>query len=123
MDKLLSFQNNLLSRVNDQWHHCLYPRLQEPERLIGIKGLRGVGMTTLMLQYLRYGVDKDTRGLYVTAEHPYFYRRTLFDLGADWYRLGGNLHVGFATEVYLDQPAQIRAMWNRYKLRIITYNK
>jgi len=83
MEELISFQNNLLAQVNNDWHRYLYIDLKVQERLLGIKGLRGVGKTTLLLQYLAYGYNERGKGLYVTADHPWFYQHTLFDLAAE----------------------------------------
>lgn len=91
MEELFSFQNNLLNRVNTKWHRYLYPEMLKNRRLFGLKGLRGVGKTTMFLQYLAHDYPNRDNGLYVTADHPYFYNHTLFDLASDLYKLGGKL--------------------------------
>lgn len=57
--------------------------------MVGIKGLRGVGKTTLLLQHLKYQVKKN--GLYVTADHPWFYDHTLLDLADEFEKNGGQV--------------------------------
>lgn len=46
--------------------------------MIGIRGLRGTGKTTMLLQYLKFHLKQ--KGLYVTADHPYFWDNSLLDL-------------------------------------------
>jgi len=91
MTELISFQSNLINQTNNTWQRYLYPELTKESRLLGIKGLRGVGKTTMLLQYLAYEYPEKNKGLYVTADHPYFYRNTLFDLAEEWARYGGKL--------------------------------
>jgi predicted AAA+ superfamily ATPase len=51
MEELLKFQNSLLKNIHKDWHRYLFGQLYKDERLLGIKGVRGVGKTTLLLQY------------------------------------------------------------------------
>lgn len=91
MEELLQFQNSLLKNLSLDWSRHLYGQLYEDERLLGIKGLRGVGKTTLLLQYLKKYLGMDKKGLYVTAEHPYFYSHNFFEVASQWYSYGGRL--------------------------------
>lgn len=120
MEELISYQNNLLSQVNDTWFRYLYDKLKSEERLLGIKGLRGVGKTTLLLQYMKYGFDKPDKALYVTADHPYFYQNTLFELAAEWYRYGGELLLIDEVHKYPDWSREIKLIYDGHpKLKVI----
>ena len=67
--------------------------------MVGIKGLRGVGKTTLLLQHLKYQVKKN--GLYVTADHPWFYDHTLLNLADEFEKNGGfSLKPPFGSNLY-----------------------
>jgi len=60
--------------------------------MIGIKGPRGSGKTTLILQYMKYDLKElAPRALYITADHTWFYNHTLLDTAMDWYRQGGRI--------------------------------
>jgi uncharacterized protein len=91
MEELLQFQNSLLKNLQTGWQRYLYPQLYEDERLLGIKGLRGIGKTTLLLQFLDQYLTKNEKGLYVTAEHPFFYHQSIFELASLWSSYGGSL--------------------------------
>ena len=58
-------------------------------RFIGIKGSRGVGKTTLLLQYIRLNFEPNKNVLYVSLDHLYFLENTLYDLVSDFYKKGG----------------------------------
>lgn len=60
------------------------------ERLIGIKGSRGVGKTTFLLAYAKefYGVG-NKKCLYINLNHFFFTERTLFDFAKEFYLQNG----------------------------------
>lgn len=58
-------------------------------RFIGIKGSRGVGKTTLILQYIRLNFKPDYTVLYVSLDNLYFLEHTLYDVAYDFYKKGG----------------------------------
>lgn len=91
MEELISYQNKLINQISNDWHRYLFPELKKSNRLLGIKGLRGVGKTTMFLQYLAFEYEEKEKGLYVTADHPYFYRNSLFELASEWSGYGGIL--------------------------------
>lgn len=59
-------------------------------RLIGLKGARGIGKTTLLLQYIKLHL-KDVLGstLYVSLDSIYFNTHSLVDLAAQFHSKGG----------------------------------
>lgn len=91
MNDLIAYQNNLLSQTPNNWFRSLLDNLHWEQRLLGLKGLRGVGKTTLMLQYLKHYYPKPENALYVTADAPWFYSNSLYQLTEQWSKYGGKL--------------------------------
>ena len=62
-------------------------------RLNAIRGARGVGKTTLMLQYqkLHYGNNENHKSLYIRLDNAYFAQHNLVDVAEQFYRQGGEL--------------------------------
>jgi len=90
MEELIRYQGNLLKQVNDQFKRSLYDHLPWDQRMLAIKGLRGVGKTTILLQRLKYDLlPNGIHGLYVTLDHPWFYTHSLYDLASEFHTLGG----------------------------------
>lgn len=59
-------------------------------RMIGIKGSRGVGKTTFLLQYAKEHADANSRKcLYVNMNNFYFQVRGISDFAGEFYRNGG----------------------------------
>lgn len=90
MDILYTYQDSLLKMVSSQFHRYLYHEIDWTLRMIGIRGQRGVGKSTLVLQYIKENkLHQDGNGLYITMDHPYFYQHSLFDTIHEFYKIGG----------------------------------
>jgi len=62
------------------------------DRLIGIKGTRGVGKTTFLLQYAKEHFDVDDRQcLYINMNNFYFQGRGIADFAGEFYHKGGRV--------------------------------
>lgn len=120
MQELFSFQQNLTNQVGSDWFRFLYDRLPKEERMIGIKGLRGVGKTTLLLQYLRYKWKNPETSLYITADHPYFYQNSLFETAGEWERSGGALLLIDEIHKYANWSRELKLIYDGFpRLKII----
>lgn len=80
--------NRLLDNTDLSFKRYLYSRF-EPGRLTGIVGPRGVGKTTLMLQYIKENLTKDQKAFYFSADTIYFRQRTLLEYVDELYHLEG----------------------------------
>lgn len=79
------------NQVNTETIRNFINRIDWSNRFLGIKGSRGVGKTTLILQYLRKNYKPDGSVLYVSLDHLYFAENKLYDLADQFYKKGGKL--------------------------------
>lgn len=91
MEELFSYQNKILKSVTNQWNRYAFDKIDWNQRLFGVKGLRGVGKTTLLLQYMKFQYPDKKNALYVSADHPWFYRNSLYELITEFEKMGGKL--------------------------------
>src|SRR5690606_8058119 len=92
MQSILAFQDILLKNTNNDFRRYLHNQINWNQRMIGIKGPRGAGKTTLLLQHLKYDLEEGTgKGLYITADHTWFYTHSLLDTAMEWYNQGGEV--------------------------------
>lgn len=91
MEVLYDYQENILRQINDDFRRYLHASIHWKQRMIGIKGPRGAGKTTLMLQHMKFDLDPGTKALYITADHTWFYNHSLLETAMDWYRQGGTM--------------------------------
>ena len=62
------------------------------DRMIGIKGTRGVGKTTFLLQYAKEHFDvHDRKCLYININNFYFQGRGISDFAGEFYNAGGKV--------------------------------
>ena len=88
MKQLIENYRRLLSLTATTFHRYLYEKVNWSGRLIGIVGARGVGKTTMILQYAKERLDAES-SLYVNAEDFYFSSHRLFDLADSFCKMGG----------------------------------
>ncbi len=91
------------------------------DRLIGIKGTRGVGKTTFLLQYAKekYGI-RNKECLYVNLNNFYFQEHGIEEFAGEFYRNGGR--VLLIDQVFKQQnwSKSLRACYDRYpQLKIV----
>jgi uncharacterized protein len=112
MEPLFEYQDNLLRVISNAFRRHLHPAINWDQRMIGIKGPRGAGKTTLMLQHLKFDLQElASKTLYVTADHTWFYNHTLLDTAMDWFKQGGR--ILFIDEVH-KYPGWSRELKNIY---------
>lgn len=88
MDKLFEFSNKLVKGVDTYFYRYIYSKINWNNRLLGLIGPRGVGKTTLVLQYIKHHLNP-SEALYVTAEDFYFSQNKLTTLADNFVKFGG----------------------------------
>jgi predicted AAA+ superfamily ATPase len=79
MESLNRKFKSLLPLISLDFKRYLYSDIAWSDRMIGIVGARGVGKTTMILQYIKENLDVNET-LYVSADDIYFAGHTLLDL-------------------------------------------
>lgn len=98
METLIRQYNSLLKSVTTNYVRKLYHNISWESRLIGIKGARGVGKTTMMLQRIKKAFPDPSEALYVTLDNVWFGAHDLLEL-ADMASERGITHL-FIDEVH-----------------------
>lgn len=106
MEQLQSQHLRLVSYVDMRFQRSLMSEVNWEARLIGIRGARGVGKTTMMLQQIKktYG-DNPNVALYASMDHLYFTRHSLVELAEEFHKHGGMC-------LYLDEVHKYEG-WSR----------
>ncbi|OEU49775.1 MAG: ATPase [Desulfuromonadales bacterium C00003096] len=77
-DMLQTIFHRLLASLDIETKRYLYPSFKLDNRLIGLSGPRGVGKTTMLLQFIRETQDSYSV-IYFSADNIYFSSNSLFD--------------------------------------------
>jgi len=91
------------------------------DRLIGIKGSRGVGKTTFLLNIAREHFAADNKEcLYINLNHFYFTERTLVDFASEFRSKGGKVLLIDQVFKYPDWSKELRYCYDHFKdLKIV----
>ncbi len=114
MQKIYLTYSRLLSSVDNSYHRYLYDKINWDNRLIAIKGPKGVGKTTLVLQHIKDTFKDVTKALYVSMDNIWFKSHTVSELVEYHYSHGGT-HI-FIDEVhkYNDWAQEIKNVYDSY---------
>ena len=97
MDKLQQHFSKLLRETTSEFYRYMYDKISWDARMVGLTGPRGVGKTTMILQYIKNNLNP-AETLYVTAEDFYFAEHKLVDLANLFVQMGGK-HL-FIDEIH-----------------------
>ena len=84
---LFEYQDQLLRNTPITMTRYLYHQIAWDSRMIGIVGSRGIGKSTLLLQYIKLHQDS-AKHLYVSADTAWFAQHTLIDLARETVKEG-----------------------------------
>ncbi len=110
-----------LAKVDLRFKRYLYSQINWKARLIGIKGARGVGKTTMLLQHIPENYKDVDRTLYVSLDDLWFSSFTLMDL-VDWAYRHGIMRL-YLDEVhrYENWAANLKNIYDNYPDMSIVY--
>ena len=96
---LLDTSERLVSNVEMAHRRYLCPQIDWSDKLICIKGPKGTGKTTLMLQHMRevFGARSE-RAVYVSADHLWFSSNSMLD-AVEYFDTHGYTHL-FIDEIH-----------------------
>ena len=111
----------LVEHTNATLRRTLMDEIDWDDRMIGIKGTRGVGKTTFLLQYAK---EKFARGdrqcLYINMNNFYFQSRGIADFAADFVNHGGKVLLIDQVFKQPDWSSELRKCYDRHpELKII----
>lgn len=111
MDKLFEYSNKLIADTEIDFVRYMFDSINWDSNLIGLIGPRGIGKTTLILQYIKLKLPL-SQTLYVTAEDFYFARHRILDLANEFVSLGGK-HL-FIDEIhkYPDWSKELKLIYD-----------
>lgn len=89
-------------------------------RLIGLKGARGVGKTTLILQYIKQNLPIDQSTLYVSLDNIWFAENTLSNLTDQFVKRGGKFLFLDEVHKYPNWSQELKNIYDDYpELKVV----
>jgi len=120
MITLLEQSERLVSSVSLDFKRYLFNFIKWENRLIGIKGARGTGKTTLLLQWVKEQNLPTEKAAYFSLDDLYFTANTLKDTVSQFYKNGGVILVLDEVHKYKNWSQEIKNCYDFYPdLKII----
>lgn len=108
------------AQTNVKTIRALASKIDWENRLIGIKGSRGVGKSTLLLQHIKKSYKPDNKVLYVSLDHFWFAENRLYNLAESFHKKGGELLVLDEVHRYPNWATELKNIYDDFAgLKII----
>jgi len=112
MEILLEQSERLVVNIGLDFKRYLYEIIKWDSRLIGIKGARGVGKTTLLLQWLKEQNLAADKAAYFSLDDLYFTEHSLKETAAQFYKNGGAILVLDEVHKYKNWSQEIKNLYD-----------
>ncbi|AJA70447.1 putative ATPase (AAA+ superfamily) [Myroides sp. A21] len=114
MERLFEYSNKLINEANTDFFRYIYNQINWENRMIGLIGPRGVGKTTLVLQYIKQNLSP-TETLYITAEDFYFVDNKIIELVDTFVKFGGKYLFIDEIHKYPDWAKDLKLIYDYHK--------
>ncbi|SEJ41922.1 hypothetical protein SAMN04488018_1372 [Myroides marinus] len=114
MERLFEYSNKLINQTNTDFFRYIYNQINWENRMIGLIGPRGVGKTTLVLQYIKQNLSP-TETLYITAEDFYFVDNKIIELVDTFVKFGGKYLFIDEIHKYPDWAKDLKLIYDYHK--------
>lgn len=120
MEAFYKTHEYLLAHTEAPVRRALMDEIDWSDRLIGIKGTRGVGKTTFLIQYAQERFRNDRSCLYVNMNNFYFQGNSLVAFAEEFIRRGGKVLLVDQVFKIPNWSHQLRECYDRFpQLKIV----
>ena len=114
---LIEISAKKIGNTKETFIRSIDKKINWNSRLIGIKGARGCGKTTLLLQHLRdnhMDLVATGKALFVSLDNIWFAKNSLLDLAESFSKNGGKILYLDEVHRYEDWPIYIKNIYDDY---------
>ncbi len=109
----------ILARDIPEYRRYLYYKIDFGTKLIGIKGARGTGKSTILLQYAKTADIPTSKILYLSCDHPAMSGASLYQIADSFYARGGKLLVIDEIHKSSNFSSELKAIYDVFDLQVI----
>ena len=120
MEQFFRTHDYLVEHLQAAVRRDLMDEIDWSSRMIGIKGTRGVGKTTFLLQYAKEKFGRDRSCLYINMNNLYFQGHGIAEFAGEFHKLGGKVLLIDQVFKHPDWSKELRKCYDMYPgLKII----
>jgi len=114
MNVLLKKSKLKISQVTTAYKRYLLEEIRKENRISIIKGARGVGKTTLLLQYAKLKIKKSKSVLYVSLDDLFFTENNLYNLAEEFYKDNGDYLLLDEVHKYPNWSRELKLVYDDF---------
>jgi hypothetical protein len=119
LQNLFEEQAKLLHKIDISKKRYLYSNIDWSLRSIGILGQRGLGKTTMMLQYIKENFQNSKEALYISLDNPFMQSTSLFEFAKEFEQLGGKILFIDEVHKYENWSTHVKNIYDALSLRVV----
>jgi len=119
LDKLFIKSNQILKLQNYKYKRYFYHTINFNDKMVGILGSRGVGKTTVIIQYLNSLDISASKRLYFSADSIITSSVSLYDIADEFSKSGGEVLAIDEIHKYNDFEKELKEIYDFLDLKVI----
>ncbi|RLA83125.1 MAG: hypothetical protein DRG78_05300 [Epsilonproteobacteria bacterium] len=119
LESLKEYSSLFLSKKTPEYKRDLFNEINFNNRIIGIVGAKGVGKTTLLLQYMKKQNLSNDEMMYISVDHPLMSSTTILDIAKEFASLGGKVLILDEIHNQDNFAVDLKTIWDFLEINII----
>jgi len=119
LESLKEYSSLFLSKNTPVYERDLLHKLNLKNRIIGIVGAKGVGKTTLLLQYMKKQNLSNDEMLYISVDHPLMSSTSILEIAKEFASYGGKLLILDEIHNQENFAIDLKTIWDFLEINVI----
>jgi predicted AAA+ superfamily ATPase len=122
LEELIRIHLAKVAEIKSDFQRYLYKQINWKERLIGIIGARGVGKTTLILQYYKENYKTPEDCLYISCDNVMVISEGLLNIAKNFFALGGKALLLDEIHKYPSWSQELKNIYDSFPNKQIVFS-